>query len=239
MGMALTAAPPLSIRIESVVTNGQFQSIWQIVASVSNGSEHTVAPHFATNASGYMTTFWNVVDGPRRLRPGQAARFTLVAPNVGSMPGVTQPFVLQAVTAAPDTISSSTRFTPERFDCYISPNYVDRVLPLGSQVTLNVELRSPYGAPVHQAGVPVALGQVIYGQNELIPSEASINGASEGQTPVVALTDAQGQATFNIANASVQGGNPVYFQAYVDPDNGFPYGYSEVVSVQWSASAGR
>ena len=231
--LALTTAPPLTIHIKSVQTNGQFQSIWRIRALVANRSHAEVRPHFATDTSGYLTTFWNVVDGPATLKARQSAVYTLVAPNVGSMPGVTQSLVLQAFTTSPDTVSSSGHFTPEPFRTYISPSYVDEVLPLGRRVTLRVELQSPYGGSIHRGGVPIALGQVIYGQNALIVGEASINGAPQGQTPVVARTDERGIATFHIRQNWVQGGNPLYFEAWVDPPQGFPYGYSEVVSVQW------
>jgi len=237
VALALTTAAPLYIRIQSVQTNGQFRAIWRIRALVTNSSAHMLVPHFATDASGYMTTYWNAVSGPRTLGPGKRAVYTLVAPNVGSMPGVTQPFVLQAVTATPPTISSSTVFTPEQFESYLSPSYVDRIVPLGKSVTLSVALRSPYGAPVHRKGIPIALGQVIYGQNTLIPGEAQIDNAAAGKSPVTATTNASGTVTFRIRDSYVQGGNPLYFQAYVDPSGGFPYGYSEIVSVQWSLHA--
>jgi uncharacterized membrane protein len=235
--LAMTSSPPLRISLRSVESNGQFRSIWKIEAEVSNQSNSKVKPHFATDASGYMTTFWNATSGPRTLGPGQSALYTLVAPNVGSMPGVTQPFVLQAVTATPQSISSSPLFTPEPFDCTISPSYINRLVPFGQRVTLTVVLRSPYGAPVDRKGVRIALGQVIYAQSALIPGEARINGAPEGQSPVFITTNHKGVATFRIQDSSNQGGNPIYFQAYVAPNNSFPYGYSEVVSVQWASAA--
>ncbi len=237
LALAVTSTPPLQIKLESIQTNGQFRSIWQIRALVKNQSVRSVDPHFATDASGYMTTFWNVTKGPRNLGPGKSAVYTLVAPNVGSMPGVTQPFVLQAVTATPESISSSTLFTPEPFDTAISPSFVNRVVHFGKSVTLRVALRSPYGAPVNQKGVPIALGQVIYAENALIPGEAEINGSAEGKSPVIASSDANGVATFHIVDSSAQGGNPLYFQAYVAPRHGFPFGYSEVVSVQWASTS--
>ena len=236
LSLALTAPAPLRIRFQSVETNGQFRSIWRIRATVTNVSLDRLEPHFATDASGYMTTFWNVIRGPRILSPGEKATYTLVAPNVGSMPGVTQSFVLQAVTATPESISSSTLFTPEQFDCTISPSYVDHVVPFGHHVKLRVELRSPYGAPVDRQGVRIALSQIIYAQDALIPGEARINGAPEGQSPVYAKTNSRGRATFELSDSSPQGGNPLYFQAFVNPVRGFPYGYSEVVSVQWTKS---
>jgi hypothetical protein len=236
VALALLTSPPLSVTIKSVETNGQYRGIWRIQALVTNQSGATLSPHFATNASGYLTTFWNVLSGPRRLQPGQRALYTLVAPNTGSMPGVTQPFLLQVVTPSPQTISSSNLFTPESFDCFISPSYVNRVVPFGRGVTLTVQLRSPYGSPVRKGGVRIALGQIIYAQNTLIPAEGRINGAPGGQSPVESLTDAAGVARFRITDSTSQGGNPLYFQAYVDAAHSFPYGYSEVVSVQWAAS---
>lgn len=238
LAAALTTTAPMNIRIKSVETNGQFRAIWKIEATVTNSSASRLVPHFATDASGYMTTFWNRVSGPRYLRPGERAVYTLVAPNVGSMPGVTQPFVLQAVTATPATISSSELFTPEQFASVISPSYVDQIVPLGHTVSLSVGLQSPYGAPVPRQGIRVALGQVIYGQNTLIPAEAQIDGQPPGNSPVIGLTNSSGVVIFRIRDSSVQDGNPVYFQAYVDPSDGFPYGYSEVVSVQWSLRSG-
>lgn len=239
IGLALGASAPLAIHVLTMRTNGQLRSIWRIKAQVANRSDKALAPHFATDASGYMTTFWNVLVGPSVLRPGQRATYVLVAPNVGSMPGVTQPFVLQAVTASPDTMSSSSLVTPEHFSATITPSYVDRLVPLGQEVSLTVQLRSPYGAMVHRAGVRVALGQVIYGQNALIPGEAIINHAPEGRSPVDVRTDATGVAHFVIVDRVLQQGNPLYFQAYVDPPHSFPYGYSEVVSVEWVPERGN
>ncbi|HTX63311.1 MAG TPA: hypothetical protein VMD28_06705 [Acidimicrobiales bacterium] len=241
VGLALGTAAPLQIRVQSMQSNGQFRSIWRMTVRVVNRSDHTLAPHFATDASGYMTTFWNIVSGPRSLPSHATGHYVLVAPNTGSMPGVTEPFVLQAVTASPDTMSSSRLITPERFTTVISPSYVDRLVALGGSVRLRVQLRSPYGAPVHERGVPIALGQIVYAQDDLVAGEARINGAPEGQSPVVARTSAAGVASFTVSDDVVEGGNPLYFQAYVEPANSFPYGYSEVVSVQWeprSRSAG-
>ena len=140
---------------------------------------------------------------------------------------------LQAVSAQPDTLSSSSLYVPEQFSSYISPSYVDTDMPLGTKVRLQVQLRSPYGGLVRKAGVRIALGQLIYGQSALIPAEAQINNMPEGRTPVETKTNQAGVAEFDVRDNSVQGGNPIYFQAYVDPEGGYPYGYSEIVSVLW------
>jgi uncharacterized membrane protein len=230
---AMATPAPLALKILSVNTNGQFERVWEIRVSVTNHSHATIEPHFTAHSTSQLTPFWDIRRGPTHLKAGQEHSYDLVAPNVGSMPVITQPFVVQAVTPQPETISSSALFTPQSFSCYISPSYVDQAMPLGKSVTLDVELRSPLGEIVDRPGVPVALGQIIYGQRSLIPSEASINGAPEGQTPVVAKTKANGIAVFHVRDSTVQGSNPVYFQAYVQPKSSFAYGYSEIVSIVW------
>ena len=233
VGLALGSGAPLAMHIRSVETNGQLQGTWRIQVDVTNRSRTEISPHFAANYIGQMTSFWYVISGPPRMAPGQQARYTLAAPNIGSMPGLTQPFVLQAVSAHPDTLSSTAPYVPEQFSSYVSPSYIDRKIALGATVALQVELRSPFGGFVHKSGVRVALGQLIYAQSALIPAEARINGMPEGRTPVFAETNGAGVAEFEVSDTSIQGGNPVYFQSYVDPVRGYPYGYSEIVSVLW------
>jgi len=51
-----------------------------------NRSAEAVEPHFATDASGYMTTFWNVVSGPKKLAPDSGRPTTLSHPMSGQCP---------------------------------------------------------------------------------------------------------------------------------------------------------
>jgi uncharacterized membrane protein len=233
LALALTTPAPMAMKIVSVSTNGQFERVWQLKVQVTNRSHETLDPHFTAHATSQLTPFWTIRRGPARLEAGRTGSYTLVAPNVGSMPFITQPFIVQAVTPQPETISSSQVYTPQSFSCYITPSYIDQAVPLGHTVTLQVQLRSPFGSQVRKKGVTIALGQIIYGQTALIPSEAEINGALEGQTPVTARTNSDGVAIFRVRDDSIQGGNPVYLQAYVDPTTGFPYAYSEIVSIIW------
>jgi hypothetical protein len=79
----------------------------------------------------------------------------------------------------------------------------------------------------------VALGQLIYGQSDLIPSETRINRGNVGQSPVFALTDRQGIARFVVRSSTRANGNAIYFQSWIAPKNGYPFGYSEIVDVLW------
>lgn len=231
---ALSIPAPFSMKILSVETNGQLEGVWRLNVGLTNHSSHRLTPHFATNTVGQATTYWNIVKGPASLAPHSSATYSLVAPNRGSMPGITTPFLLDAYTDHPNTVSSSNLYTPEQYATALSPSYVDQVLRPGQATVVRVELRSPFGASISKANVRVALGQIIYGQNSLIPSEARINAAPVGRTPVTALTNANGVATFRLVDNAPQG-QPIYFQAWVDPKGSFPYGYSDIVSVFWKS----
>jgi hypothetical protein len=112
----------------------------------------------------------------------------------------------------------------------LEPGYVDQIIASDGSTTFQVYLRSPFGRLVYKAGVRVALGQIIYGQEALIDAQASINGQPEGRTPVDAYTNSQGVATFHISDPQPQD-QPIYFQAWID--SSYPYGYSDIVPVLW------
>jgi uncharacterized membrane protein len=233
IGVAAATPAPLTLRIDSVRTNGQLQGVWQIRVSVRNRSKRAITPHFATNSFGQVTTFWHVTHGPATLEPSSSAQYVLDAPNLGSMPGITTPFLLQAVADHPETISSAPLYTPQPFSAYLIPDYVNRIVKLGDSVEFAVQLRSPYGAPVHKQGIHIALGQLIYGQTDLIPAEARINRGNIGQSPVYARTDREGIARFTVRSSSSADGNAIYFQSWIAPPSGYPFGYSEIVDVLW------
>jgi hypothetical protein len=149
------------------------------------------------------------------------------------MPGITQPFQLDAITHLPDTISITQNITTEPYTAWIYQADVNRILEPGQETTLTVQLRSPFGGQTRKAGVTVELGQVIYSQSELIPAEARINGHAEGNSPVEERTGGNGEATFHVTDSSPQG-QPIYFQAWALSAAGYPFGYSEVVDVLWA-----
>lgn len=231
-GLAITSPAPLRMRIAAVRTNGQAGGVWQVRVRVANTTGRRLTPHYGADSEGQMTSYWEVAAGPTTLAPHSGATVTLEAPNVGSMPGITSRFQLEAVTNTPETVSVTTPYTAEPYQLRLTPDHFTPVR-LGEAIHIRVELLSAYGAPVHQTGVPVYLGQVIYGQTQLIPSEASIDGHPEGQSPVEAHTNRQGVATFSVRDTQQQG-SPLYFQAWAVGKAGFPFGYSPVVSETWT-----
>jgi len=233
-GLAVRSSAPLRMQITTVHTNGQFERVWQVQVRVTNTTGRRLVPHFGTDSIGQMTSYWQVAAGPRSLAPHSVTTVTLDAPNVGSMPGITSRFQLEAVTNTPETVSVSTPYTAEPYQLRLTPSYFAPVR-LGEAIHIGVELLSDYGARVDRAGVPVFLGQVIYGQTQLIPSEASIDGHPEGQSPVETRTNRHGIATFTVRVVQQQGA-PLYFQAWAIGVAGFPFGYSPVVSEIWTGS---
>jgi hypothetical protein len=81
--------------------------------------------------------------------------------------------------------------------------------------------------------VRIALGQLIYGQEDLIPGEARINRGNTGQSPVYATTNRAGIARFTVRSSTRANGNAIYFQSWIAPQDGYPFGYSEIVDVLW------
>jgi hypothetical protein len=79
----------------------------------------------------------------------------------------------------------------------------------------------------------VYLGQVIYAQQGIQFSEAIINHGLPGETPVEALTNASGVATFRVRSWAGSS-EPVYFEAnLVKPGSYYPYGYSPILAVRF------
>jgi hypothetical protein len=230
--VAFATPQPLRLEVTGMQTGGQLQSVWQLRVKVTNTSTEPLRPQFATNPSGYPSTRWNILAGPPELPAGDTAEYQLAAANRGSMPAMVTPFVVHAYTAAPRTVSSSARVAPQPFTVTLKPDYVNAPQRPGQTVTVTAALRAPSGALVRQAGVRVALGQIVYAEAGPLAGEANINNADQGRSPGFATTGPDGLATFQLRCASTQP-RPIYFQAWIEETGGYPFGYSEVVSVLW------
>lgn len=234
-GVALTTPSPLSMSIESVHTTGQLATVEQVTLSVANNTGGTVRPAFTVENGTTMTAFWQRTGGPARLGPHQRASYTIVAPSFFAMPSIQNGFQVLAFTTTPDSVSRSGTYLATTWRVILRPDAISRTVPIGQQVTVHAELVNRLDQPVRVAGVPVYLGQVIYAQQGLRYSQAFINNGLEGQTPVSALTNGEGVATFSI-RSPVGGPDPVYFEAnLVSPTYFYPYGYSPILTVRFGS----
>ena len=231
--VALTAPSPLSVSIASVHTTGQLATVGQVTLAVRNNTGGSVRPAFTVENGTTMTAFWQRASGPAVLGPHQQASYTIVAPSYFAMPSIQNGFQVLAFVSDPASVSRTSVYLASTWRVVLQPDAISQTVAIGQQITVQAEIVNRLDQPVRAADVPVYLGQVIYAQQGLQYSQAFINDGLEGQTPVEALTDSDGVATFRI-RSPVGGSNPVYFEAnLVNPTYFYPYGYSPILTVRF------
>jgi uncharacterized membrane protein len=230
---ALTAASPMSLGINSVRTTGQLATVDQLELEVSNNTAGSVRPAFTIEDGTTTTAFWRRITGPPVLAPHQRAAYTIEAPSYFAMPSIDSGFQVLAFAPDPASVSRSTAYVASQWRAVLQPATVNAPVPRNRSITVHAQIVNRLDTPMRAAGVPVYLGQVIYAQHGIQYSQAVVNGNYPGHTPVRAVTNAQGVATFRV-RSPVGGSNPVYFEAnLVKPDSGYPYGYSPILAVRF------
>lgn len=233
--IAATWPSPLRMSVLSVRTTGQLATVSQVTLEVSNTTDAPVVPTFTLEEGTTMTAFWQRTAGPAVLGPRRSARYTIVAPSYFAMPSIQSGFQVLGFLGRPESVSRTGSYLASRWRVILRPDVISAAIPAGEQITVRAEIVNRLDQPVPIANVPVYLGQVIYAQQGLRYSEAYINSGFEGQTPVQALTDSSGVATFRISSPA-SGTDPVYFEAnLVDPSGFYPYGYSPILTVRFAS----
>ncbi len=241
---AITDSSPIALSVVKIHTTGELQTIDQITVAIANKESYKVHPYFSMEIAGTTTAFWNVAssNGPVTLSPNQSTVITLQAPNFYAMPGLGGGFQVVAYTDSPATVSVSPVFQPPRIHVGIYPDSFDRLLPVNQNVTVTVQLLDQFERPVATSGVTIYLSQIEYDQFGLIPGNAIITSKFDnfkhlsGASPVFALTNSKGSATFTISGTKINQ-DPVYFEAnLVDPSQDYPYGFSEIVPIRFTVA---
>ena len=231
--VAVTAASPLAMSIQSVHTTGQLATVDQVTLAVVNRTGHVVRPAFTVEDGTSMTAFWHRQQGPAQLGPHQRASYTIVAPSYFAMPSIGNGFQVLAFAQGPASVSRTGSYLASGWRLVLQPATIGEPVAVGQQITVHAEIVNRLDRPMRAANVPVYLGQVIYAQRGLQYGEAVINQGLQGQTPVEALTNAAGVATFTM-HSPVADGDPVYFEAnLVNPAQFYPYGYSPILAVRF------
>lgn len=232
----LTSGQPISLSVTGLRSTGALATIEELDVRATNRLGRAVRPHFAIQEGGGLTTFWLPVGGPRALPPHASATYVLKAPNFASQPPVVGGFQVMAFTTKPRSVSASSPYIAEPSHTEIIPQAVNRFVPVGQPIVVTAQLLNPFDAPIHRQGVAVYMSQIIYGQNGLLYGEARINNSPPGQTPVVAYTDKEGRATFRVVGTQASS-LPIYFQTYIVGQ--YPYGYSPMLTIYFSAARAR
>jgi uncharacterized membrane protein len=230
---AVTSASPLTMAIESVHTTGQLATVEQVTLAVANNTGGRVQPAFTIQEGATLTFFWQRIRGPAVLGPHQRATYTIIAPNYFAMPSIANGFQVLAFTGAPASVSRTGSYLASTWRVVLQPDTIDTPVAIGQEITVHAEIVNRLDQQIRAANVPVYLGQVIYAQQGLQYSEANINAGLPGQTPIEALTDKDGVATFTI-HSQIGGSDPVYFEAnLVNSTLFYPYGYSPILTVRF------
>lgn len=239
LGLAAAARAPLSLKVVGLHSNGQEQRVTAADLRVHNNSGSSVRPYFTVNSGGYITNFWTPSEaatgnGATVIPPHATRELTITAPDVPSMPGISEPFQVYAYTTAPtQSVSASDVQRPTTRTLYLSPAVVDTPIPLGQPIHFTVEVDDRFGRPIHEAGIRIQLAQIVYAEHGLLGGAASINGGLEGASPLAAFTDASGRAIFVVRGVQA-GADPTYFQAWIAPLRRVPpTGYSQIVAVRF------
>lgn len=228
-----SSAPPLRLHVQAVRTTGSLSTIQDITLTATNTTSRSIHPRFTVAENGgAITSFWQVLQGPTLLRPGEQASYLLGARDLTAEVPITAYFAVDAYTQNPNTVSVSNTFLPNHIHVVLTPDAIETPIPPGETVVLHATLRDQFDRRVARAGVPVYLGQIIYDQEGVQNSDAAVDGQAPGTSPVMALTDGQGIATFDIVEGH-SGPDPISFQSNLrnGGPNGYPYGYSEIVTI--------
>jgi hypothetical protein len=241
IGLALSASAPLVLRVESVSVEIQRQDIWGAVVRATNLTGHPVRPHFADDSEGQLSSYWTIDSGPATLRGGHSALYILSSPNLGTNPGLDTPFVISAVSAAPDALSTSPAYLARKFHIVLTPSAVNGPVPVGRSIVFHAQIENASGVPVRASGIRVAMWAVVLAQSGSQHAEASINGFPNTKHVVFARTTSNGSATFRVLDLAPEGTHspPVYLLSWIHPKNSYNYGYSGPVEVKWSSPATR
>ena len=231
--VALVSRPPLAVSIVGVRTTGQLATVARVDVEVTNRTDRALRPAFSVDDGGSLTAFWLEGSGPAVLGPHQRAAYSLLAPNFFAMPPITGGFEVDAFTSQPAAVAPSGAYVPTTWHVSLQPDAIDHVVPPGYPVTVRAEVLDQLDRPIRVADIPVYLGQIIYAQRGLLYGQAIIDNGQPGQTPVSALTDASGVATFTIRGTQASA-DPVYFEAnLVNGHLFYPYGYSQILPIRF------
>jgi uncharacterized membrane protein len=234
--LALTLPPSLSLRVLGEHSTGALQTVDQLTLRVTNHSNGATSPLYAVTPTGQISSFWERVGGPSSIAPHSSAVVTLVAPNFQSMPPIVGGFIVDALTAHPSQLATTSEVRLDQLSTFLNPEGIEYPIPLKKTVTFTVQVVDKWGNPVNRAGIVVNLGQTVYAQYGLEAGEASIDGLPEGQSPVAERTNRSGKATFTVRAVQIQS-SQVFLQSWIARTGVPPSGYSNVVSLEFKSSS--
>jgi uncharacterized membrane protein len=193
---AATAGSPLALQISQVDVSGATNIAQEISLRVTNRSGSTQQPHFTIETSTGVSSFWHILDGPIKLKPGASSYYTISSPDQASQFSANNGLTVLAFLTSPASVSVSNHYQPALWHVAFDPESIDTLIPLGKPVVIHAQLMNEWDEPLDKANVPIFVAQSVYGGG-IVNRIASINGEPVGQR-VQIFTNAHGVATFTI-----------------------------------------
>ncbi len=234
---ALATPGPLEVEVVDVRSTGARQTLSEVTVQVTNRSEAPVTPGWTVSTGGRNSGWWQERAQQGPLAPGETRTVALSAPAAVAMPGVRGRFQVTAFATGPATVSSSGRRPEVTTSLTLSPSVVPEAVAVGESLVVRVQARDRWGLELHEAGIPVALSQVVFSPEGVLPGTASIDGQPPGRSPVTSRTGPDGSAVFTVVGTAPLR-DPLYLQAWIASDAADPHSFSGYLSLRFSPTTG-
>jgi hypothetical protein len=235
----LIAPSPITLKITGIRTNGFLSGIDLLDLRVHNGTAKPLTPAYTVQTNHGDTTFWDVVGGPKTIRPGDTANVSLSAVNAQAQPSLNDGFSVLAFTDKPAAVSVSNRFLLNLDHAAFLPQTFNNAVPVGKRIRLQVEILNDVDAQVHRAGIPVYLNQARYTSGGQHMASAKINRNPPGTGGIEAVTNSSGIATFYIVGTQ-RTGIPISFSAHLrNLSSNYIYGSSGTINIRFKRNVAQ
>lgn len=231
--LAVTLPGPVGIDLQGIHTSGELATVDRVIVQATNRGSVPVHPRFTADVGGVLTAFWIPISGPSTLSPHEQATYVLTAPNFEAMPQISSGFQIIALTPHTETLSRTAIIQPNTWHLTMQPDAINHPVSNSQPIHLTVQILNKWNQPVHAAGIPVYLGQVSYAQHGPQVGQSVINRGYVGETPVSAVTNSHGMATFTVRDVTPMS-DPIYYEAnLVNSQDFYPFGFSQMVPVRF------
>jgi uncharacterized membrane protein len=193
---AATAGSPLSLQISQVDVSGATNIAQEVSLRVTNHSGSTQQPHFTIETSSGVSSFWHILEGPSKLKPGASSYYTIGSPDQASQFTANNGLTVLAFLTTPASVSVSNHYQPSLWHVAFDPESIDTLVPLGKTVVIHAQLMDEWDEPIDKGDVPIWISQSVYGGG-IVNHIASINAEPVGERAQI-FTNANGVATFTV-----------------------------------------
>ncbi len=231
---SVTAPQPLKIKITDVQTTGPTTHIEQMSLRVTNTTGHKVSPSFDVLRNGYNSTFWKITQGPTGVRAGQTVDYTLVAVNNDAEPSVYGGFSVVGYVDSPESFAVSSTYNPNLYHLLFTPSAIDQTIPVGTPVTIKIQVYTRAGGVLHRAGIRVRLTQLYWTNSGPRKSHSRIDCGRVGKRMSVRTND-KGIATFTVEGTRTNP-DPVTYTAQLT-NTGYVYSDSGNLNIRYGPRA--